>query len=318
MPHLFVNQLKFAREKWALGLEGVTAEEAFEQIGKMNSISWTICHLAEFEQGVWLEKMQGKVVSEAVKACAYGEPASTPPLDEMIAAWQQITEAVDEFLDILTTDQMAEEIPDTGQNIGTMLMRQTWHYWYHLGEVQAIRQALGHTDLPQYVGAIPPEVGHQKNAAKDLVARMYDGLNDHVIDGMEAFWTEDMHWYGPAGIGTKPSLKAFQEEHQRPFLHAFSDKNATDEIRIAEDNFVAAKGFQQVTHTGDYLGIPASGKRMKIRYMDIWRAEGDKLVENWVMIDLLDFLDQVGYDVEKVLKFIGSKSPEFFEQEVDE
>ena len=36
--------------------------------------------------------------------------------------------------------------------------------------------------------------------------------------------------------------------------------------------------------------------------------------ENWVMIDLLDFLEQAGYDVEKVLKFIGSKPPEFFDQ----
>ncbi len=150
--------------------------------------------------------------------------------------------------------------------------------------------------------------------SKALVARMVDGLNDHVIEGMEAFWTADMKWYGPAGIGTKPSLKAFQDEHQRPFLHAFSDKNATDEIRIAEGNYVAASGFQDATHTGDYLGIPASGKRVKIRYMDFWRVEDDKLVENWVLIDLLDFLEQLGYDIGNVLKFIGSKPPEFFDE----
>jgi len=56
---------------------------------------------------------------------------------------------------------------------------------------------------------------------------------------------------------------------------------------------------------------------MQIKYMDFWRAEerdGElKLVENWVMIDLLDFLQQAGYDVEKVLKFVGSKPPEFFD-----
>ena len=47
--------------------------------------------------------------------------------------------------------------------------------------------------------------------------------------------------------------------------------------------------------------------------MDFWRVEGNKLVENWVLIDLLDFLEQLGYDVEKVLKFIGSKPPEYFD-----
>jgi hypothetical protein len=50
--------------------------------------------------------------------------------------------------------------------------------------------------------------------------------------------------------------------------------------------------------------------------MDFWRVEGDKLAENWVLIDLLDFLAQLGYDVAKVLKFIGSKPPEFFEDVV--
>lgn len=148
---------------------------------------------------------------------------------------------------------------------------------------------------------------------KDLVARMYDeGLNQHVVQGMEAYWTDDMQWYGPAGIGHKQSLKAFQEEHQKAFLHAFPDKQAFDEIRIAEGFYAAAKGYQQVTHNGTYLGIPATGKEMKIRYMDIWRREGDKLVENWVMIDILDFLEQAGYDVEKVLAYIGEKGPEYF------
>lgn len=149
--------------------------------------------------------------------------------------------------------------------------------------------------------------------SKALVVRMVDALNQHVIEGMQAYWSKDMVWHGPAGIGTKRGLKDFQENHQRPFLHAFSDKHATDEILIAEGNYVAAKGFQQVTHTGDYLGIAATGKPMEIKYMDFWRVEGDKLVENWVMIDLLDFLAQAGYDVEKVLRFIGSKPPEFFE-----
>jgi len=150
---------------------------------------------------------------------------------------------------------------------------------------------------------------------KELVARMYDGLNDHVIEGMEAFWHEDMVWYGPAGIGTLDGIKGFQEGQQRPFLHAFSDKNAHDDIRIAEGDFVAASGYQYATHTGEWLGIPASGKRVKIRYMDFWRVEGGKLKENWVLIDILDFLKQLGYDVDKVLKFIGSKPPEFFDDQ---
>ncbi len=148
---------------------------------------------------------------------------------------------------------------------------------------------------------------------------MVAALNEHVIEGQEEFWTDDMVWYGPAGIGTKRGLVDFQKNHQRPFLHGFSDKHATDEIRITEGDYVAAAGFQRATHAGEYLGIPASGQRVDIRYMDFWRAAEDehgdlKLVENWVLIDLLGFLAQLGYDVEKVLKFIGSKPPSFFDE----
>lgn len=150
--------------------------------------------------------------------------------------------------------------------------------------------------------------------SRALVAEMIDALNDHVIEGQKEFWAEDMVWYGPAGIGTKRSLKQFQEEHQRPFLHAFPDKEAFDEIRIAEDDYVAASGYQRATHEGEWLGIPASGTSVKVRYMDFWRVEDGKLVENWVLIDILGFLEQLGYDVENVLKFIGSKSPAFFDE----
>jgi hypothetical protein len=35
-----------------------------------------------------------------------------------------------------------------------LLLRNTYHYWYHTGEAAAIRQMLGHTRLPEYVGDI--------------------------------------------------------------------------------------------------------------------------------------------------------------------
>jgi hypothetical protein len=40
------------------------------------------------------------------------------------------------------------------ENVGTLLMRNIYHYWYHTGEAAAVRQMLGHKDLPQFVGDI--------------------------------------------------------------------------------------------------------------------------------------------------------------------
>lgn len=146
---------------------------------------------------------------------------------------------------------------------------------------------------------------------------MYAGLNQNVLGLMQQFWFEDMVWQGPAGIGTKHGIDEFEHDYRDAFIESFPDKHATDLVRIAEGDWVAAAGVQNTTFAEDWLGIPATNEKIQMRYMDFWKIEerdGErKLAENWVLIDILGVLEQAGYDVNKVLKFIGSKPPEFFE-----
>jgi hypothetical protein len=51
------------------------------------------------------------------------------------------------------------------------------------------------------------------------------------------------------------------------------------------------------------MGLP-KGPRAEMRVVDIYRRDGDKLVENWVFIDILYFLKQQGLDVLERLKTI--------------
>lgn len=46
-------------------------------------------------------------------------------------------------------------------NIGTMLQLIIYHYWFHIGEALAIRQMLGHSDLPEFVGDIPTQAPYR-------------------------------------------------------------------------------------------------------------------------------------------------------------
>jgi len=153
---------------------------------------------------------------------------------------------------------------------------------------------------------------------KQLVDDMYAGLNENRLGLMQEYWYEDMIWDGPAGIGIMNGIDEFENDYRAPFIRAFPDKNAEDIVRIAEGNWVAGTGFQTTTFAHEWLGIPATNETIKMRYMDFWRIEerdGErKLSENLVLIDILGVLEQAGYDVEKVLKFVGSKSPEFFDQ----
>jgi hypothetical protein len=158
-PHYLVTQLRFARSELVRSLEGVPEEDAVKRILPMNCISWTVGHLANQEQTYWLlltgRAIRAPGLNELV---GYGKPASTPPLAEMWAAWREIATAADEYLDTLTPDILQTHFVWKGaprpESVGTMLARNIYHYWYHIGQASAVRECLGHTHLPEFVGEL--------------------------------------------------------------------------------------------------------------------------------------------------------------------
>ncbi len=163
MTHPLVLQLWFARSEYARCLEGISDTDARQRIMPMNCISWMIGHLATQEQWYWVKLAQGELpFPELYTLVGFGRPASTPPLVEMWHAWENITKAADDYLKTLSTDvlQTYFSIDDqpAKENVGTMLLRTIYHYWFHTGEAHAVRQQLGHKDLPQFVGRMETAV----------------------------------------------------------------------------------------------------------------------------------------------------------------
>ena len=157
MVHSLVEQLRFTRGEFMRCIDGITDDEAQHRILPMNAISWMIGHLADQENKYWVAGGLGKIIyPDLNEQVGYGKPASTPPLSEMLAAWQVITTAADTYLESLTPLFMETKMVVQGtirkDNIGTMLYRNIYHYWFHLGEAYSIRQLLGHTNLPSFVG----------------------------------------------------------------------------------------------------------------------------------------------------------------------
>ncbi len=50
-------------------------------------------------------------------------------------------------------------------------------------------------------------------------------------------------------------------------------------------------------HNGEFLTIPASGNTLRWRIMDFWERVGDKLMTNWVHIDMIHIFKQMDVDV---------------------
>ena len=138
-----------------------------------------------------------------------------------------------------------------------------------------------------------------------LVDDMLTGLGE--FDGktlgsmaIERYWHPNMNWYGPCGIGTTRGIAGFQQGHQYDFVMAFPDRAVVTDVRFAEGNYAVSSGMPSMrgTHTGGtWLGLPATGKEVTMKVMDWWRRDGDLLVENWVLIDILDIYRQLGVDV---------------------
>ncbi len=162
MTHPLVTQLRFTRSEFVRGLAGLSDADARQRLPPMNCISWMIGHLAWQAQRYWLFRAQGQtLLPDLNERVAFGKPASTPGLDEMWAAWRQVTTVADPWLEALTTDKLQKPLADGLSSVGTFLRRTTYHYWYHLGEALAVRQLLGHGTLPDFVGDIDSQAPYR-------------------------------------------------------------------------------------------------------------------------------------------------------------
>ncbi len=129
-------------------------------------------------------------------------------------------------------------------------------------------------------------------------------------------WHPRMMWYGPAGIGTTRGLAGFVDDHQMPFRAAFPrlpdgpEKAAVDAarthaggghyIRVGDGAYSVTGGWPSRTelHSGDgFMGMGATGRIVTMRVMDFYHHHEGRIRENWVPLDIIHLLGQMGFDV---------------------
>ena len=54
---------------------------------------------------------------------------------------------------------------------------------------------------------------------------------------------------------------------------------------------------KKLLHSGEFMGIAATGKQVEIRYMDFWKVVDGKITDNWVMVDFPHVMAQLGVDL---------------------
>jgi steroid delta-isomerase-like uncharacterized protein len=102
----------------------------------------------------------------------------------------------------------------------------------------------------------------------------------------------DQHIYYPPA-GSAPQNLAQRIEEDRLFLSAFTKIEVEISDQIAEGSKVASRIIMNATHTGTFHGIEASGKCIRITFMDFVNIYQDKIIREWTEFDIQNILSQI-------------------------
>jgi len=151
---------------------------------------------------------------------------------------------------------------------------------------------------------------NQKN--KKLVWEFWQQLDQANPEDYQTvaktLFSTDVQWFGFDPINNLSGSYAFTEFFWKPLKVSFPDlerethifmggiSNGQKDGDISKDGhyWVSGTGYFNATFTNDYLGIPANGQKVKIRWGDFSKVENGKITEVYFQLDLIDLMQQVG------------------------
>jgi steroid delta-isomerase-like uncharacterized protein len=125
--------------------------------------------------------------------------------------------------------------------------------------------------------------------AEDVLQGIYEAINTGNLALLEKYVAPDYIEHTDGFQGVEPfaqQIAAFRAGF--PDLHVTIDDLLTDGDRFASRTTVTG------THTGDLMGMPATGKRISVEAVDIGRIENGQAKERWGGLNMFSMLSQLG------------------------
>lgn len=135
---------------------------------------------------------------------------------------------------------------------------------------------------------------------RDTMLRFYDAITAHDIDAVGDCLAEDnvAHCIPEEFGQTREDYLKFMQMA----FEAFPDFRYEALEVVAEDDNVAARFRNTGTHEGEFMGIPATGRALKLEGSDFCRFnDHGKIGAHWAYADNLEFMQQLGVIPEDVL-----------------
>jgi steroid delta-isomerase-like uncharacterized protein len=126
--------------------------------------------------------------------------------------------------------------------------------------------------------------------ARALAETYLEMLNTHDPDLVDAFVAED---YVNHNV-VVPDGRAANRTFWAGFFTGLPDVVVTMEDLVLAGDRVVGRFVYRGTHTGELMGIPATGAAVEMRSIDIWRVEAGLFTEHWDELNLMEVFQQVG------------------------
>ena len=117
-------------------------------------------------------------------------------------------------------------------------------------------------------------------------------MSEGKLDVIDELCSPDYIEHDPLP-GTSPDIAGLKDAIGQ-IRAAFPDMQVTADDLIAEGDRLAVRSTLRGTHEGDFMGIPASGKRVEVSNYDFVRFEDDRAAEHWGVIDSAALMEQIG------------------------
>lgn len=130
-------------------------------------------------------------------------------------------------------------------------------------------------------------------SGKELVTRLVrDVFNAEHLDSVDELLAPEFVNHN-AVPGTSPGPNGTRQANV-DIRVSFPDWHESIEDLIAEADRVVLFAIGRGTQQGEFMGLAPTGKRVEVRGIAIFRIAGDRIVEQWGVVDYLGMLRQLG------------------------
>ena len=127
---------------------------------------------------------------------------------------------------------------------------------------------------------------------KQVVRDYFEKYWNHKdLDGAAELIKDDYNWHLEGGM--EKGLEGWRKG-VAAYFEVWPDCHWEVRQIVAEGDLVCVRCVWTGTHSGEWMGVPASGKKIKVANVDVYRLEDGKFAEHWDVMDAMSIFKQIG------------------------